>query len=496
MTDGPDLNFDAVVLGGGTAGMTAAKEIARAGKSVALVEAARTGGDCLYTGCVPSKSLIAAARLLHAIRRADGFGVTTSAPALDLAQAMERKGRIIARIGVVDEPEALERAGVTVLHAAARFDGPTVVLAGERPIRAARFVIATGSRPSIPPIPGLAEAGFLTNEGLLTLTSVPPRLAVIGAGPTGLELGQTFQRFGSVVTVIERDEHVLPREDVEIAALVRQGMEREGIVFHLGHEVVRVERADGAKQLTLRTGGGAERIVDVDEILVATGRAPNVEALRLDAAGVAAGARGVQVDERMRTTAPHVWACGDVVGPPFLTHVAEDQARTVAANVLGGRAKWSGRAIPWAIFTEPEAAGVGLTEAAARARWGDKLEVLRLPYDRLDRAVIDGVGDGLIKVLLAPGWTRGLLGGEVAGAHVAGAHAGEIIEQFALQMAWRLPAGMLAKTVQAYPTYSLGGRQAIALHWLRTERAASRTRAARLREWLGDVNPFGEASSM
>ncbi len=496
MTDGPDLNFDAVVLGGGTAGMTAAKEIARAGKSVALVEAARTGGDCLHTGCVPSKSLIAAARLLNAIHHADDFGVASGAPALDLAQAMARKDRIIARIGVVDEPEALERAGVTVLHGVARFDGPTVVLAGDRPIRAARFVIATGSRPAIPPIPGLAETGFLTNEGLMELTAAPGRLAVIGAGPTGLELGQTFQRFGSAVTVVERDGGVLPRDDAEIAALVQRGQEQDGIAFHLGHDVVRVERAGGAKRLTLRTGSGAERFVDVDEILVATGRTANVEALRLDTAGIMAGARGVQVDERMRTTAPHVWACGDVVGPPYFTHVAEDQARTVAANVLGGRAKWSGRAIPWAIFTEPEAAGVGLTEAAARARWGDKLEVLRLPYDRLDRAVIDGAGDGLIKVLLAPGWTRGLLGGEVVGAHIAGAHAGEIIEQFAFQMAWRLPAGMLAKIVQAYPTYSLGGRQAIALHWLHEERAVSRTRAARLREWLGDVNPFGEASSV
>jgi pyruvate/2-oxoglutarate dehydrogenase complex dihydrolipoamide dehydrogenase (E3) component len=209
-----------------------------------------------------------------------------------------------------------------------------------------------------------------------------------------------------------------------------------------------------------------------DAVLVAVGRAPNVEGLGLAAAGVATGQRGVAVDARLRTTAPHVWACGDVTGPPYWTHAAEDQARTVAANALGGRRTWSGRAVPWVTYTDPEVAGVGLTEAAARERYGDDLEVLRLPYHAIDRAVTeaaDGAAEGLVKVLLAPGWTRGLIGGEVVGAHVVGARAGELIAPFALLVSWRLPAGVLAKAVQAYPTFALGARQAVGLHWSKTD---------------------------
>jgi pyruvate/2-oxoglutarate dehydrogenase complex dihydrolipoamide dehydrogenase (E3) component len=483
--------FDVIVIGGGTAGMVAAKQIARAGKRVALVEAARTGGDCLYTGCVPSKSLIATARVLHAIRRADALGIDVAQPTLDLPRAVARKDRIIARIGVADSPDALERAGVTVVHGTARLLGPHVVMVDDCPLRAERLVIATGSRPAVPPIPGLAEAGFLTNEELMACTATPERLAVIGAGPVGLELGQAFRRFGSVVAVIERADRVLPRDDAEIAALVQRGLEQEGIAFHFGSEVVRVDRAGMAKRLIVRAGTGEERVVEADEILVATGRSANVEGLNLEAAEVAVGERGIRVDERLRTTAAHVWACGDVIGPPYFTHVADDQARTVARNVLGGRATWSGRTIPWATFTEPEAAGVGLTEQAARERYGDQLEVLRLRYDDLDRAITDGAGEGLIKVLLAPGWMRGKLGGEVVGAHVAGAQAGEIVQQFAFLLTWRLPAGMLAKTVQTYPTYSLGGRQAIGLHWLRAD-AAAPSLLTKLRHRLAGFARAGE----
>jgi pyruvate/2-oxoglutarate dehydrogenase complex dihydrolipoamide dehydrogenase (E3) component len=246
------------------------------------------------------------------------------------------------------------------------------------------------------------------------------------------------------------------------------GLEREGVSFRLGYTVEQVVPGEDGKRLTLRTRTGATATLAVDEILVATGRAPNVDDLRLDRAGIAVGPGGVRVDGRLRTTAAHVWACGDVIGPPFLTHAAEDQARTVAKNVLGGRATWSARAIPWATFTDPEVAGVGLTEATARSRYGDRLEVLRLPYEQVDRAVTDGASEGLIKVLLAPGWTRGHLGGEVVGAHVVGERAAEIVQQFTFLLAWRLPTALHAKTVQAYPTYGLGARQAIGLHWQRT----------------------------
>lgn len=465
MSTEPAQRVDAIVIGGGTAGMTAAKEIARERTRVVLIEAARTGGDCLYTGCVPSKSLIATARLLHSIRNASDRGVVVDAPALDFDRAMTRKNEIIDRISEVDSPAALEAAGVTAIVGSARFVNPTTVEVGDRKLRSGRIVIATGSRPVIPPIPGLKAAGYLTNEDLLSLDHLPARLAVIGGGPIGMELGQVFSRFGSKVTVIEHALSVLGRDDREIAALLADSLAGEGMELITAHTVIGVEREGSCKILRITNHDNATRRIEADEILVAVGRIPNTAELNLEAAGVVASLSGIQVDRRMRTSASHIWACGDVVGPPFFTHVADDQARTAAAGVLGRRASWSGRAIPWVTFTDPEVAGVGLTEDAARKRYGGNLEVLRIPYEHVDRAVTEGQSNGLIKVMLAPGWMRSLLGGEIVGAHIVGANAGEMIQQFAFQMAWRLPAGMLARTVQTYPTFSLGGRQAIGLHW-------------------------------
>ncbi len=469
----PGDRFDLVVIGGGTAGMTVAKLVARAGWRVVLIEAERTGGDCLYTGCVPSKSLLATARAMHDIRRAGEYGISVGEPTLNLGAAMDRKERIIARIEDADSPAALERAGVQVISGAARFVGSHAVAVGERVVHGERFVVATGSRPSVPPIPGLLEAGYLTNVEAMALRDVPARLAVIGAGPTGLELGQAFARFGSAVPIVDHADQILPQVDGEIATLTQSALEREGIRFLRDRTVERVALAGNVRRLALRTRSGDQEALAAEAVLVATGRAPNVEGLGLEDVGVQAGERGVVVDSRLRTAAAHVWACGDVIGPPFSTHAAEDQARTVATNVLGGTARWSSRVIPWVTFTDPEVAGVGLTEAAARARYGDRLEVLRLPYAVIDRAVTDGVSEGLIKVLLAPGWTRGRLGGEIAGAHVVGERAGDLIHQFAFLMAWRLPAGLLAKTVQAYPTYSLGGRMAVGLHWRQAARPSA-----------------------
>jgi pyruvate/2-oxoglutarate dehydrogenase complex dihydrolipoamide dehydrogenase (E3) component len=460
--------FDAMVIGGGAAGMTAAKGIARGGKTVALIEAARTGGDCLYTGCVPSKSLIASARMLADIRRAADYGIDVDEPTIDLSAAMSRKDAIIELIGEADSPQVIENAGVTVIHETARFVDPHSIQAGNRLLRASQFVIATGSRPAIPPIPGLKESGCLTNESLMELTRLPKRLVIIGAGPTGLELGQVFLRFGSDVTVLDRECRVLSPADEAHATMIVESLAREGMGFHLGVELSVVEREgvnSGPAHVTFITRHGETRTLDADAVLVATGRSPNIEHLNLCAAGVKTEPRGIVVNKHLRTSADHIWACGDVIGPPYFTHAADDQARTVASGILGKNSSWSGRALPWATFTDPEIAGVGLTENTALSEYGAKLEVLTFPFHNLDRAVTDGRGDGQIKVLLAPGWMRGHFGGEIVGAHAIGTHAGEIIQQFAFMMAWRLPAGLLAKTVQTYPTYSLGGRQAIGLHW-------------------------------
>lgn len=471
-----EQTFDVIVIGGGAAGMTAATSIARGGKHVALIESTRTGGDCLYIGCVPSKSLIASARMLADIGRAGDFGVNVGAPSIDLPRAIARKVAIVEQIGKADSPEVLAGAGVTVIHDTARFIDPHTVQAGARVLRARQFAIATGSRPAIPGIPGLEESGYLTSESLMELTSLPQRLIVIGAGPTGLELGQVFLRFGSDVTVLDRAHRVLAADDADHATAIQESLAREGMKFHLGVEVTAATGAipdrTGAK-ITVVTSKHQELTIEADALLVATGRMPNIEQLNLGEIGVAAGRRGIDVDKHLRTSVEHIWACGDVIGPPFLTHAADDQARTVANGILGKNSSWNGRALPWVTFTDPEVAGVGLTEVAARVAHGAKLEVLTFPFRRLDRATIDGHGDGHIKVLLAPGWTRGRFGGEIVGAHAIGTNAGEIIHQFAFMMTWRLPAGLLAKTVQAYPTYSLGGRQATALHWRHAKRSTS-----------------------
>jgi len=489
MTDsGGGDGYEVVVIGGGTAGMTVAKLLARDGTRVVLIEEARTGGDCLYTGCVPSKALIATAGMLATIRRAGDYGVRAGEPELDLPAAIARKNWIIDEIGVVDSPASLAEAGVAVLSGHAEFVDATTIRVGERTITAQRIVIATGSRPTVPPIPGLIESGFVTSDELMELTTLPRRLAVIGAGPTGLELGQTFARFGSEVTVVDRSPRVLARDDAEAAERVADKLRSEGITFRLGCEVEHAEPSRGGKRLSLRAHTGEMSEIEADEILAAVGRTPRTISLRLDAAGVALDGDAIKVDERFRTSSPTIWACGDVTGPPYYTHAAEDQARTVAKNIQGGKSSWSGRALPWATFTDPEIAGVGLTEEAARAKHGDKLEVLRFPYDHLDRAMTDGRGDGFVKVLLAPGGLREILGGEVVGAHAAGANAAEIVQQFAVLMAWRLPAGILAKAVQAYPTYSLAGRQAIGLHWQnRRDDASSSGPVSAVKSWLAKV---------
>lgn len=457
--------YDFAVIGGGTAGMTVATQVAMAGKRVALIEAERTGGDCLYTGCVPSKSLIASARALQTIREAGVHGISVSEIRLDLGQTIDRKQRIIEVIEPHDSPERLARAGVEVIAGHARFTSPRTLAVGDEQLRAGNFAITTGSQPAVPCIPGLAESGYVTNVEMLDRREVPRRLAVIGAGSIGLELGQTFARFGSEVTVIGRGPRMLRRDEPASTDVLQRALEREGIAFHMQTMVERVEATGTGKRLRLRNAVGEETGIETDEILVAVGRKPRTENLGLDLAGVDPGEAGIQVDKRLRTSASHIWACGDVTGPPYWTHAAEDQARTVAANVLGGRKTWSARAIPWATYTDPEVAGVGLTIEEARQRHGDRIDVLQWPYGAIDRAQTDGATAGLMTVILTRGWTRGRLGGEIAGAHIVGQRAGDLINQFAFMMAWRLPAGMLARTVQTYPSLSLGVRQVVARHW-------------------------------
>jgi pyruvate/2-oxoglutarate dehydrogenase complex dihydrolipoamide dehydrogenase (E3) component len=432
---------------------------------VALLEAERTGGDCLYTGCVPSKSLIATARTIRTIQTAAAHGISVPEVTFSLGRAIDRKQGIIAAIAPHDSPELLNSAGVEVIHGVARFVSPHRIEIGKRLIEAAKIVIATGSEPSIPDIPGLAEAGYVTSAELMERREPPRRLVVIGSGPVGLELGQAFSRFGGTVTILGRNARLLSRDEIASTVVLKQALLREGLDVQLEATVEQITRRDNDKVLRVRTGTGDVKVIEADEIFVATGRVPRMRGFGLEHAGVEVVNGAIQVDKRLRTSVSHIWACGDVIGAPYWTHAAEDQGRTVAANVLGGRKRWSARAIPWATYTDPEVAGVGLTVEQARAHYGDRIAVLQLPYSAIDRALTDSVDDGLLTVILKRGWTRGRLGGEIAGAHIVGARAGDLINQFAFMMTWRLPAGMLARSVQTYPSLSLGVRQVVGRHW-------------------------------
>lgn len=483
-------DFDVIVIGGGTAGMTVAREVARGRKWVALIEADRTGGDCLYTGCVPSKSYLATAHLAHRMRRSSELGIVAGPVEVDFDTVRRRTREVIVEIEREDDVAALEADGVRVIAGRARFVGPNEVeVEGER-LRAGEFVVATGSLPAVPPIPGLNEAGYCTNETIWEIEQLPGRLLVIGGGAIGVELGQAFSRFGFDVVIVERDDRLLPRDDIESAQFLQDRLALEGIGLRTDTQVSGVRGEEGRRIATLFASNGKTEELVVDEILVATGRRNAIDDLGLDSAGVRVDEGTIVVDERLRTSVEHIWACGDVIGPPYLTHAAHDQGWVVAQNLLGKREKWSARAIPWVTFTDPEAAGVGMTEELATARYKDDLEILELPFDRIDRALTDGTPGGFIKVLLAPGWNAGTLGGEIVGAHIVGANAGEVIQQFALSMRWRLPAGLLAKTVLPYPTYGIGARQAIGKHWLDADGAAEEwTLNSRIRSFMQGRDP-------
>lgn len=457
-------SFDAVVIGAGSGGLTAARHLALAGKRTAIVEGDRLGGDCLNWGCVPTKTLVATARLRHQIGRAHEFGLLVDDATLDFVAVMERKTAVQAQIGAEERRYYLGEPGVEIIQGMARFVDGHSLRVDEEVLQFEQCIIATGSRAQIPPISGLEEAGYLTNVSILQLDHLPASLAVVGGGPIGCEFAQVFQRFGSRVTLLQRGDRLLPREEPEASVLLAQVFEREGIAVRLGAAVRAVERS-GDLRLVHAVMGEQEVTVEAEAVLVAAGRLPNIEALNLEAAGIRTNQRGIVVDAHMRTSAPHIWAIGDVAGGYLFTHVAGEQGRLAAGRALGKRGKFNARAVPWCTFTDPEVARVGLTEAQARQRYGDRVRVLTWPFSQVDRALTMGESEGFIKIVTAPGWTRGLAGGEVVGAQIVGPEAGELITEITLLMANRLPLGLLARAIHVYPTLSLGVRQAAGQVW-------------------------------
>jgi pyruvate/2-oxoglutarate dehydrogenase complex dihydrolipoamide dehydrogenase (E3) component len=443
----PAGRYNLVVIGAGTAGLVTAAGAAGLGARVALVERGLMGGDCLNVGCVPSKSLIRAGRAVADMRGAGEYGVRVPPGAsAEFGAVMDRMRRLRAKISRVDSAARFRDLVVDVFFGAARFSGPdTVEVAGET-LRFRKAVIATGARAAEPPIPGLAEAGYLTNETVFSLTELPRRLAVIGGGPIGCELAQAFARFGAQVSLLEGEGQILPREDPDAAERVARALSRDGVDLRLGTRVERIERAGAARAIHVTSGGAAARLA-ADAILVAVGRAPNVEGLGLEDVGVAHDTRaGVTVDGRLRTSNPRIYAAGDVCSAHKFTHNSDAQARIVIQNALFfGRARTSALTLPWCTYTDPEVAHVGLSEGEAAAR-GIAVRTFVQELGDVDRAVLDGETEGFVKVHVRAGTDR------ILGATIVARHAGEMLPELTLAIATRTGLGRIASVIHAYPT--------------------------------------------
>jgi pyruvate/2-oxoglutarate dehydrogenase complex dihydrolipoamide dehydrogenase (E3) component len=454
---GMERRYDLVVLGGGTAGLIASLYAARVGARVALVEQAeQPGGDCLFTGCVPSKSLIATARLAHDMRTADRFGLEPTQPSIDIARVMDRVREVIRQAGVRDTAEHLESEGVEVVRGRGRFVRRGVIEAEGRELRFRAVIIATGSRPAVPPIPGLREADFLTNETVWDLRELPTRLTVLGGGPTGCELGQAFARLGSRVEIVEAAPALLPGEDPEAGRFIADTLAREGVVLQLGAAVIGVEPRD--------RGGGVlvagQRRIAYKRLLVALGREPASRGIGLEKVGVDCDERGfVKVDARLRTTGDHIWAAGDAVGGLYFTHVAGHQGLTAMANALfRARRSFDYSQVPRVTFTDPEVASIGLSAAEARERLGHNPLALRHDYAESDRALTAGTARGFAKLVAG---RRGRL----LGATVVAPAAGESIAELAALIRQRGTVADLSQAIHAYPTYGEGPARAAEQWW-------------------------------
>jgi pyruvate/2-oxoglutarate dehydrogenase complex dihydrolipoamide dehydrogenase (E3) component len=439
-------SVDVVIVGGGAAGLVAARDAHRRKAKVVMVQSGPVGGECTFTGCVPSKALLAAAA------RGSPF-----------AEAMTAVKRSVGHIAATEDATALAAEGIEVIPGYASFTSPTTIDVDGSTIRSRRFIVATGSKPFVPPIPGLRELPPLTNENLFNLALLPRSLAVLGGGPIGCEMAQAFARLGSKVTVFEAMDRLLPREEPEASAVVAAALVRDGVEVHTGCKVTNVERlTDGSARLTAETG----LPVEAEHVLVAIGRVPSGRGFGLEEIGVKVDTRGaIVVDDAMATNVPGIWAIGDVTGRLQFTHVAGRMGFIASTNALSKTARirplrFSDRVIPWTTFTSPEIAHVGLTEAEAALKY-PKARVAFLPMSRVDRAIATGAEDGFVLLIAAPKRGIGHVGGgRIVGATVVAPTAGELIHEVALAMQTNMFAGRLAQTVHAYPTWSMAIQQA------------------------------------
>lgn len=448
--------YDLIVIGGGSAGLVAAGGAAVLGAKVALIEKNLLGGDCLYTGCVPSKTLIKSAKFAQQARNAERFGFQKHEPRFlgdSFASITGRVRNVIEIIEHHDAPEVFEQMGAEVIFGNPRFLNPREIEvslnnSGERRVmKSKRFCISTGSRPVIPPIEGLQETGFITNEQVFHLTELPKRLIVLGAGAIGMELGQAFSRFGSQVTFIEMADRVLVNEDEEVSALLEKLLREEGVQVLTETKAVKARRsADGAKIVSVESDDNTYEI-EADEILAAVGRRPNIEGLDLEKAGVEFDKKRVKTNDFLQTSQKHIFAAGDVTGHFQFTHMADYEAQVVIQNAFVPfpfKKKTDFRVVPWATFTDPEVARVGIIESEARAEFADGVKVYKISFSDNDRAHTEAATDGFAKIVTHKK--------RIIGATLVGEHAGELIHEFVWAVKQRMKVTDLNKIIRVYPT--------------------------------------------
>ena len=462
------LRPDLVVIGAGSGGLSVAAGAVQMGASVVLVEQGAMGGDCLNHGCVPSKSTIAAARTAQAMREAGGFGITAVEPEVDPLGVRAHVRAVIAGIAPTDSQERFEGLGVTVLRTMARFTGPLELHAGDVVLRPRRVVLATGSAPAVPPVPGLDSVPYLTNETVFDLDRWPEHLVVLGGGPIGVELAQAHRRLGAAVTLVERMT-ILPKDDPDAVAVVRAALRSDGVEIVEGAEIRRVEQANGGIRVAIGAEGGADRLIEASHLLVAAGRRPILDELDLPRAGITASKHGIEVDASLRTSNRKVFAIGDCIGGLQFTHMAGYHASIVLRQILFRLpAKVDLRAAPWVTYSEPELAQVGLSEGRARDA-GRKVTALVWPFSDNDRARTERATQGFVKLLVDGR-------GRVVGGTMVGRHAGELASLVGLAVAQRLKIGALAQMIAPYPTLSEAVKRAAGSYYTKTL-FSGRTRA-------------------
>jgi pyruvate/2-oxoglutarate dehydrogenase complex dihydrolipoamide dehydrogenase (E3) component len=444
------ITTDVCVIGGGSAGLVVAAGASQMGADTVLIEQGLMGGDCLNYGCVPSKALIAAGLAASDARRAGRFGVEAD-PVVDFGRVHDHVRGVIDGIAPHDSVARFEGLGVKVIEASAKFISPTELVAGEQPVRARRFVVATGSRPMVPSVPGLDTVDFFTNETIFDNTTLPEHLIIIGGGPIGMELAQAHRNLGARVTVIEMFS-VLGADDPELAVVVADCLRKDGVDIRENTKVERVSRKGEGISVSLGQNGTSE-IIEASHLLIATGRLANVEDMGLEAAGIDVGPQGITVDQRLRTSNRKIFAIGDVTGGLQFTHVAGYEAGIVLRNLLFRLpAKADYRATPWVTYTSPELAQVGLTEDKARARHGT-IKILRWPFAENDRAHAERSEDGLVKVITTKR-------GHIVGAGIVGANAGDLIQPWTLAIQNKLKIAAMAGFISPYPTLGEASKRA------------------------------------